>query len=180
MYRQSEKKLSNSNISSTCPYNAANFGPLTAEISLPVWGTPANFDRFRILLSLLQRHRSPEANQTLDMFGRLLGWYIMYTFSGPFAPMEFCQVQKFTLYPSLAFSYMTYNVFSGTLNPTHLYHLVYWQHYCRALHLQASSKLCGVVQGMELQNFCRGRHLYLAGWTSRWASAHILVDSGFS
>ena len=33
----------------------------------------------------------------------------------------------------------------------------------------------GVVQGMELRNFRRGRHLYSAGRPSRWASAHILV-----
>jgi len=32
-----------------------------------------------------------------------------------------------------------------------------------------------VVQGMELRNFRRGRHLYWAGWPSRLASAHILV-----
>jgi len=43
----------------------ANFGPLTAEICWRVWGTPANFNGFRILPSLLQRCRSPEANQTL-------------------------------------------------------------------------------------------------------------------
>ena len=40
-----------------------------------------------------------------------------------------------------------------------------------------SAKLCGLVQGMELQNFRRGRHLYSAGRPSRWASAHILVRS---
>ena len=59
------KKLLNSNISSTCPHNMANFGPLTAKIGLPVWCTPANFNGFRVLSSLLQRRRSPEANQTL-------------------------------------------------------------------------------------------------------------------
>jgi len=37
------------------------------------------------------------------------------------------------------------------------------------------TKVCGVVQGMELWNFRRGRHLYSAGRPSRWASAHILV-----
>jgi len=42
-----------------------NFGPLTAEIGLPVWGTSANFNGFRVLASLLQRRRSPEANQAL-------------------------------------------------------------------------------------------------------------------
>ena len=43
----------------------ANFGTLTVEICCRVWGTPANFNGFRVLSSLLQRRRSPEANQTL-------------------------------------------------------------------------------------------------------------------
>ena len=59
------KKLLNGNISSTCPHNMVNFRPLTAEIGSGVWGTPANFNGFRVLPSLLQRRRSPEANQTL-------------------------------------------------------------------------------------------------------------------
>jgi len=33
------KNLLNSNISSTCPHNMVNFGPLAAEIGLPVSGT---------------------------------------------------------------------------------------------------------------------------------------------
>ena len=33
-YRQSEKNLLRSNISSTCPHNVVNFGPLAAEIGL--------------------------------------------------------------------------------------------------------------------------------------------------
>jgi len=48
MYQQSEKKLLSSNISSTCPYNMVNFGPLAAEICWRVWGTPANFNGFRV------------------------------------------------------------------------------------------------------------------------------------
>ena len=52
---------------------------------------------------------------------------------------------------------------------------LYWQHYCTALEQWASAKLCGVIQGMELGNFCRGCDLYLAGWPSRWALIHILV-----
>ena len=59
------KKLLNSNMSCTCLRNMANFGPPTAEIGSGVWGTPANFNGFRVLASLLQRRRSPEANQTL-------------------------------------------------------------------------------------------------------------------
>ena len=30
-----------------------NFSPLAAEIGLPVWGTPANFNGFRVLAALL-------------------------------------------------------------------------------------------------------------------------------
>jgi len=43
-----------------------NFGPLAAEIGPVVWGTPANFNGFRVLASLPQRRRSTEANQTLQ------------------------------------------------------------------------------------------------------------------
>ena len=38
-----------------------------------------------------------------------------------------------------------------------------------------SAKLCSMVQGMELGNFRRRRHLYSPGRPSRRASAHILV-----
>jgi len=38
------------------------FGPLTADIDWRVWGTPTNFNWFRVLLSLLQRRRLPEGN----------------------------------------------------------------------------------------------------------------------
>jgi len=38
---------------------------LAAEICWRVWCTPANFNGFRVLVSLLQRCRSMEVNQTL-------------------------------------------------------------------------------------------------------------------
>ena len=40
-------------------------GPLPAEICWRVWGTPANFNGFCVLASLLQRRCSMEVNQTL-------------------------------------------------------------------------------------------------------------------
>ena len=52
-YRESGKNLLNGNISPTCPYNMVNFGPLVAEILSSVWGTPANFNGFRVLAALL-------------------------------------------------------------------------------------------------------------------------------
>jgi len=58
MYRQSEKNLLSSNISSTCPHNVVNFGPLAAEIVLLVWGTPPNFNRVWRLGSITARHSS--------------------------------------------------------------------------------------------------------------------------
>ena len=53
--------------------------------------------------------------------------------------------------------------------------LLYWQCHFIALEQWASAKICSMLQGMELQNFCRGHHPYSAGQLSRWASAHIIV-----
>jgi len=47
------KKVLNSNTSSICPDNVVNFGLLTAEICWRVWGTPANFNGFRVLAALV-------------------------------------------------------------------------------------------------------------------------------
>jgi len=65
MYRQMEKNLLNSHISLTRPHNMANFGPLAAEISLPVWGTPPNFNKFRVLAVLLHGSLAVDISQTL-------------------------------------------------------------------------------------------------------------------
>jgi len=95
MYQQSEKNLLNSNTSSTCPHNMANFRLLTAEICWRVWGMPVNFNGFRMLASLLQRHHSPEANQTLHNVWPSLGLvHYIYIFQGSCPPTEFCQVQN--------------------------------------------------------------------------------------
>jgi len=150
------KKL-NSNTSSTCPHNMAYFGPLTAEIGSGVWGNPANFNGFRVLASLLQRHHSSETNKTLhDVWpspGLLHQIYI-------FGDYGILPGAKFTLRPKSCV-------------------VLYWQRHCMTLQQWTSAKHCGVVQGMELRSFCRGWHLYSAGWPSRWASAHILVFDMF-
>jgi len=97
----------NSNISSTCPREArvhdmVNFGPLTAEIGWRVWGTPANFNGFRVLASLLHGRRSTDVNQTLyDVrpSPRLLRY--IYIFGGSCSLTEFCQVQHSHCVPVL-------------------------------------------------------------------------------
>jgi len=43
-----KENLLNSNTSCICPHNMVNFGPLTAEISSGVCGTPANFSGFAL------------------------------------------------------------------------------------------------------------------------------------
>jgi len=48
--------LLSSNTSSTCPHNMANFGPLTAEISWPVWGNPCKYQLVSHLGSVTARH----------------------------------------------------------------------------------------------------------------------------
>jgi len=60
-----KKNLLSSNMSSTCPHNM-NFSPLAAEIGLPVWGTPTNFNGFRILAALLHGSQVVSISQTLQ------------------------------------------------------------------------------------------------------------------
>jgi len=47
------QKLLNIDTSSTCLHNIVNVGLLMAEICWRVWGTPANFNGFRVLAALL-------------------------------------------------------------------------------------------------------------------------------
>jgi len=79
------------------------------------------------------------------MFGRLLGWYtIFWELLSPNGLLPAAS----SLYVQILRSPIL-------------------QRYCTALEQRPSAKLCGVVQGMELQNFRRGRHLYSAGRPSR-------------
>jgi len=140
----------NSNMSSTCLHNMVNFGPLTAEIGLGVWGTPANFNGFHVLPSLLQRCCALEAKQTLHDVLAIPGLvHYIYIFGGS-CPDRILPGAKFTL---------CLNVRSPIL--------------AALLH---GTPTAGVSQTLRqctrngITNFRRGRHLYLAGQPSRWAS----------
>ena len=76
---------------------------------------------------------------------------IIYTFWGALAPDAILPRAKFTLRPSIAFSYI------GTVTARH-----------------GRQPNCGVVEGIELQNFRKGRHLYSAGRPSRWANIYLV------
>ena len=109
------------------------YAELTSEICWRVWGTPANFNGFRVFASLYCTDVAQRRSTKLcTMFGRLLHWYTVYVFWG------ILPAAKFTLRATLAFS-----------------KLAALPHGTRAL---ASAKVCGVVQGMELRNFRRRRH----------------------
>jgi len=60
------KNLLRTNTFSTCPPNVVNFGLITAEIGSGVWGTPANFNGFRVLTALLHGSLVVGINQTLQ------------------------------------------------------------------------------------------------------------------
>ena len=59
------KKILNIDTSSTCPHNMVNFGILAVEIFWRVWGTPANFNGFRVLAALLHGTLIVGVSQTL-------------------------------------------------------------------------------------------------------------------
>jgi len=128
------KNLLNSNISSTCPHNIVNFGPLTAEICWWLWGNPANFNEFRVLASLLQRRHWTEVNPTLHDVWRSSGLVqCIYIFRGSCHLTEFCQV------PNSLCIQVLHSAILAALLPS----IQQW----------ASAKLCSVVQGMEIRNF---------------------------
>jgi len=87
------KKVLSSNISFTCSHNMVIFGSLAAEISLPVWGTPPNFNGLDVLASLLHQRRLAEVNQTLhDVWPSPGLVHYVYTFAGLLT--KFYQVQN--------------------------------------------------------------------------------------
>jgi len=145
------KSMLSSNICSTCSHNMANLGLLAAEIGSGACGTPANFNEFRVLASLLQRRRSSEANQTLHDVWPSPGLLHYMHFRGLLPPDGISPGAN-----SLCVQVLRSSILAALLHGT-------------------PAKLCCVVQGMELRKFCRGRHVYSAGRPSRWTSAHVLV-----
>jgi len=137
--------LLSSNIFFTCPHN---FSLLAAEIISLVWGTPANFNGFRVLASLLQRRRSTEANQTFHNVWPLPGLVeYIYTLGGCCSVPEFYQVQN---------SLCVLQVLRSPIG---------------SFTARQSSSVCEPI----FAALSTGRHLYSAGRPSRWALAHILI-----
>jgi len=94
-----KKNLLHSNISPTCPQiwwtSAQEFGA-PQQISM-------GFGSWLHYCTDVAEWRS---TKLCTMFGRVLGWYIIYTFFGALAPNRILLGAKFTLHPSLTFSYI--------------------------------------------------------------------------
>jgi len=127
------KKYLNSNISSICLHNMVNFGPLAAEIGSLVWDTPANFNGFRVLASLLQQRRSSEANQTARCLA--VSW-AGNTFSGALARWQ---------------NFARCNIHFTSNSCV----LLYWQRYCTAL-AAAVSQTAAWYTGWNYETFAEG------------------------
>jgi len=64
MYGQSEKIVKQQYVLQMSSQHMVNFCPLAAELGLPVWGTPANFNDFRVLAALLHGSQVVSVSQT--------------------------------------------------------------------------------------------------------------------
>jgi len=102
MYRQSEKYVKQQYLLNMSSQYGELRLTITAEIGWLVWGISASFNGCRVT-SLLHGRRS---TTLCTMFGRLLGWYTIYTFWGLLPPNGILPGAKFTLRLSLAFSYI--------------------------------------------------------------------------
>ena len=161
MYRQREKNLLSKNTSSTCPRNIVSFGPLTAEICWRV-GYPSKFQRVSRFGFVTATTSLTVANQTLhDLWPSPGLVHCIYIFGGscPHPSDGILPRAKFTLPPSLAFSYI------GSVTARHS--------------AAGVAKLRRGTRNGILWNFCRGRHIYSAWRPSPWTSAHILVFFSF-
>jgi len=156
MYRQSEKNLLSSNISSTCPSQYGELRPTNGWDLLGSLGHPYKFRRV-LRLGFVTAPTSLNGGQPNFAQCFAISWTgILYIHFWAFLPLtEFCQLQNTLCVQVL--------------------HFLYWQYCCMAFEQWASAKVCGVWQGMELQNFRRGRHLYLAGRPSHLALALVLT-----
>ena len=105
-YRQSEK---NSVKQQYVLHTSSQYGELWPTNGWDLFGSlrhPSKFQRVA-RLALVTAATSLSGGQKLcTMFGRLLGWYTIYTFLGALAPDKILPGTKFALLPSLAFAYI--------------------------------------------------------------------------
>jgi len=120
---------------------------ITAEIGWWVWGTPANINGFASWL----RYCTASLNGGQPNFApcSAVSWAYIYIFWGLLSPNGILPGAKFTLCPSLAFSYID--------------SVTAWHDGTRSLGLRQTLRLStrnGITELSLLVIFNRGRHLY--------------------
>jgi len=103
------------------------------------FGHPSKFQRLsRLWLRYCSDIAHWRPSKLWTIFGRFLGCHTIYTFWGLLSPNGILPAAKFTLRPSLAFFCI------ASVNVPH--------------YSSGRQPNCGMVQGMELRNFCKGHH----------------------
>jgi len=162
-------KMLNSNMSPTCPHNMANFDRLTAEICSRVWARQQISTGFASWLRYYSdvAHRRPAKLWTT--FDVLLGCYTIYTFSGALAPDRILPGAKFTLHPSLAFSYIggvTARQSSSGCQPKFAAWYKEWNYRTfaeGATYIRQGAITLGIEQHSSFNLFCVNMYAYQCG-----------------
>jgi len=81
-----KKNLLDGNISSICPHNMVNFGPLMTGSVGEFGASQQILTGFVSWLHYCTDVAQRRSTKPCRMFGCLLGWYTIYTFSGALAP----------------------------------------------------------------------------------------------
>jgi len=150
MYRQLAKQRYLLHMSSQCGQLRPKLQRLVGD-----FGAPKQIStRFESWLRYCTDVAQQRSAKLCTMFGRLLGWYSIYTFWGLLPPNRILPATKFTLRPSLAFS----NIGSVTVRHSSS---------GRQLNFAAWYKECNDGTLTD------GANYNMAGQPSRWASARI-------
>jgi len=132
-----------------------DFGPLTAEIRWRVWGTPANFNRFRVLAALLHGTLVVGISQTLRR----------WTEGGTYIRQDGHHVG-----PTFYFLLFSSPILSG-------HRLIFWcLPWCvLSVNLECISQMCctRLAEKHRTQKIAKNRHRRTIGQSCRAISSHL-------
>jgi len=142
MYLQSKKTVKQQYLLQVSP-QYDELRPTRGLRSVREWGTPANFNGFRVLASLVERyvvHRRPTPTKLCTIFGRLLGCYTrlyVCTLSSALAPWR---------------NFATCKIHFVSKSCV----LLYWQRYCTTLQQLSQSNFAAWYKEWNYGTFAEG------------------------
>ena len=126
---------------------------LATQIDSGVWGTPANFNGFRVLPSITAvtslTRRQPNFARCLAVSWAGTQYIRFWGLLAPWRNFARCKIH-FTSKSCI---------------------LLYWEHYCSGL----QPNFVAWYTEWNYVELSQRRHLYSTGWPSHWVLAHILV-----